>query len=111
MQVSNCIKSTRNAKYYAWMGCFDVNGRYYEQYVEEVVLSNLPESMLRDADFGHDITVQILPKSDIIIFAKNAHDMDKYKEIMGADCAKEMLDAFSKYNDPKNGRFWLTYDF
>ena len=107
----NHTKLNRNTKLCALMGYFDEKGQYCETYVDEVVLADLPKDAIREVGAGHDITIQILPRCDIVVFAKTVHDMDKYKELMGADCIKGLLDAFSKYNNPEDGRLWLTYDF
>jgi len=107
----NHTKLNRNTKLCALMGYFDENGQYCETYVDEVALADLPKDAIGEVGAGHDITIQILPKRDIVVFAKNPRDMDKYQDLMGANYIKEMLDAFSKYNKPEDGRFWATYDF
>jgi hypothetical protein len=93
------------------MGYFDENGRYCEVRNDKVFLKNLPETAIRKVMEGHDILIQVLPKIDIVVFAKNAHDLERYLETMGTDHVKDLLVAMSKYNNPEDGSQWATYDF
>lgn len=107
----NNRKLDRNAKICAWLGYFDEEGRYYEARSDEVVLGNLPEETIREVRAGHDITIHVLPKSEIIAFAKDVHDMDKYIETMGKDDLLNMLMAWSECDNPEGVSLWGTYDF
>ena len=107
----NNRKLARNAKICAWMGFFDENGQYCEARTDNVVLGNLPEETIREVRAGHDITIHVLPKSEIIAFAKNAHDMDKYVEAMGKEDLLNVLMAWSEYDNPEGISLWGTYDF
>lgn len=112
MKKKTTIKNHRvQRKFYTMLGYYDQNGQYHEQCVDNVVLDNLPKDVIKEVSAGHDITIQILPKSDIVIFAKSAEDMDKYLDTMEENHIEGMLAAFSKYNDPSIGRIWTTYDF
>lgn len=101
----------RNAKISIWMGFVDEDRRYCEARTDSVVLGDLPEDVITEVTGEHDITVHVVPASEAVVFAKNAHDMDKYMEAMGEDAVLEMLLAWSKYNNPEDGSFWGTYDF
>lgn len=100
-----------NTKLCTWMGYFDENGRYCEVRNDKVFLKNLPETAIRKVMEGHDILIQVLPKIDIVVFAKNAHDLERYLETMGTDHVKDLLVAMSKYGNPEDGSQWATYDF
>lgn len=92
------------------LGYYDQTGQYHEHCVDKVVLDNLPEDVIREVSAEHDITIQILPKVDIVVFAKNAKVMAKYLDSLEENYIEGMLAAFSKYNDPDGGRIWATYD-
>lgn len=105
------IKTNDTAKLCAWMGYFDENGRYCEVRNDKVFLKNLPETAIEKVMEGHDILIQVLPKIDIVVLAKNAHDLEWYLDTMGADHVRDLLVAMSKYNNPEDGSLWATYDF
>lgn len=107
----NNRKLARNAKICAWMGFFDENGQYCEARTDSVVLGDLPEDVITEVTGEHDITVHVVPASEAVVFAKNAHDMDKYMEAMGEDVVLEMLLAWSEYDNPEGISLWGTYDF
>ena len=105
------IKTIDTTKLCARMGYFDEHGRYCEARCDNVDLKNLPNHAINKVKAGHDILVHALSKSHIIVFAKNAHDIDKYVAFLGADHLLELLVALSKYSDSAVGGFWATYDF
>ena len=112
MKKKTTIKKNRGQrKLYVVMGSYDQNGQYHERRKDNVVLNNLPKDVIREVSAGHDITIQLLPKCGITVFAKSAKDMAKYLDSMGANQVEVILEAFSKYNDPDIGWIWGTYDF
>lgn len=102
----------RNTKFWVWEGYYcPMNLDYHEKYAEEVVLGDLCEFVVRGIDLDHDISIVILYDTLIKIIAKNVHDLDRYKEIMGANYIKWLLDERSKEDMPDEACFWETYDF
>lgn len=107
----NCHKNDHNTKLCALMGCFDETGRYCEVGIDDVRLGDLPQCEIKKVREGHDVLIRILPKTDIIVFARSADDLIDYLETMGANHVKDLLVAMSKYNNPEDGSLWTTYDF
>ncbi len=101
----------RNTKFWIWEGYYDLYEEYCEEFAREVTLGDLREDKIEAANFCRDITIFIAPNFRIVVFAKNAHDLDKYKEIMGADHIKKLLDERTEDDTIDDFYFWETYDF
>ena len=109
----NHIKIKKNDKFYTWAGYFDENDNYCELYGKEILANRLDEAAIKELSVGHDITIALAPKLELVAFAKYKHDIDRFREEVGDDHVKLLLETFSKYNDPdfEKLRLWTCYDF
>ena len=103
-------KFNERAKICAIRGYFDKTGRYCEVRVNNILLNTLPKEAIKEVSSGYDITIQILPKRKIAVFAKSPQIMDQYVAEMGENHIKDMFGAMSKYNNPDDGPLWATYN-
>ena len=103
-----CKNLNQNTKICALMGYPDDAGQYCEVRMNCVSLNTLPKDVIKNVRSGHDITLQILPKCEIVVFAKSPQIMDQYVATMGENHIKDMFEAMSKYNNPEDGPLWAT---
>lgn len=107
----NYRKSDSAPEFFAWMGRLDNDGKHSIGRFDNFRLSGLPKDAMREVQEGHDILIQIIPKIDILVLAKNAEDLNRYMETLDADTAMDRFMAMTKYNISEEGRLWTTYDF
>lgn len=104
-------KIDRNTKFWFWQGYYDYYEEYCEEFAREVTLGDLREDKIEAVSFGHDITIFIAPHFRVVVFAKKAHDLDRYKVFVGEDYIKNLLGESYREDMPDEGCFWETYDF
>lgn len=107
----NHHKSDSATEFFVWMGCLDKNGKHCIGRFDNFRLSGLPQDAIREAQEGHDILIQVIPKIDVLVLAQNADDLNRYLEASDADTVMDFFAAMSKYNISEDGRLWTTYDF
>ena len=105
----NRNRVSNNATYYVVIGLMDENGKYNETYREDVVLRDLPRDAVNILRQGHDVSLHIVPKSEIVVFLKSRNILDQYLAEMksGPEYFEGLLTALSKYDNPP---VWGTYN-
>lgn len=63
-------------------GFYDESGEYREEYRDDVILCELPETAQIRFSFDHDITV-LYSKDEILVMAKKPQDIEEYKKLEG----------------------------
>lgn len=104
-------KVNKYAKVCAVIGNYDESNEYSEIALENVVMKEFPEIIRRNIHLDHDLTIQVAPKEEIRVFAKNMGDIEEYRYLLSDyDRIKGIFDAFSKHNGPyENGQYiWTT---
>ena len=105
----NRNRVSNNATYYVVIGLIDENGKYNETYREDVVLRDLPRDAVNILRQGHDVSLHVVPKSEIVVFLKSRNILDQYLAEMksGPEYFEGLLTALSKYDNPP---VWGTYN-
>ena len=91
------------------VGYYNRGGEYHEEVFEEVDLKKIDKSIARHVYLSHDITMHVVPGTEIRVFAKSRKDIETCLEIEGDPIHfKETFDCFSKYNKSVNGEYIYT---
>lgn len=92
------------------MGYYNDTNQYCETYTEDINLDRLPEYVIREVSWGDDVSIMIVPREGIFVFAER-DDMDRYKVTFEAGHVKGLLDAFSNLIIPDGSNLWARYNF
>lgn len=109
----NTAKLNRYTTVCTVIGYYDENTEYKERTLEDLPIKELPKRVSKNIYLNHDVTVQIAPKKEIRVFAKNMEEIEKFRFLCNEDnYIKGMFDSFSKHNGPyMNGDYiWTTVD-
>lgn len=92
------------------MGYYDDTDQYCETCVEDIAFDKLPAYVMREVSSGDDVSILIVPREGIFVFAKKT-DMDKYTKTFEAGHVKSLLDSFSNLIIPDEDNLWARYNF
>lgn len=96
----------------ALVGHHNDNGNYCETVFENIKFKDLDKSIAENVYLDHDITLQIAPKCELRVFAKNMDDIHTYCEtIDNLQTRKIMLDDYIICLEPTTRYIWTTIDF
>ena len=95
---------------YSLAGFYDNTGAYHE-IGTELRLNAIPRDISKNINMGLDISMQIVPRTEIRVFSKNKKTIDELLKIENEpNYFKIMFDAFSKYNDASLGCIFTAFD-
>ena len=98
MKVNNCFKRKITTKLYTWEAFYNPgSGEYEERWDDEANLKKLPKKVRHMVvnlknDLGPDIITCVFPDIFVSVYAKNVEKLERYRETMGADHIRWMLD-------------------
>jgi hypothetical protein len=91
------------------VGYYDENDHYRELTYDNMRLRGIHKSIRRNIDQDHDITLHVVPGIEVRVFAKSSKDIEGFLGIKkNPDYFKDMLDAWSQYNQSQNGEYIYT---
>ena len=91
------------------VGYYDEKGEYCEMIGEDLELKNIDESISKNIFLNYDITMHIVPRIEVRVFAKSIKDFETLLKVEGdPNHIKGIFDAFSKHNESVNGEYIHT---
>jgi hypothetical protein len=106
--IIKAIKLKSNKKICAMVGWYDEHGDYTEMVSENIALKDIDESVARNIDLKHDITIHIAPQEEIAVFARTMKVLNEYIERENnTGGVRRLLDAFGM-NPKGNGDYIYT---
>lgn len=100
----------KDTKLFVLGAYIDEDGCYREVLFKELEPDFFPEGVIKKISWKHDITMHIVPKYSIIVFARSMEDIDEYIKINGKQYIKTMFDLYYGYNLPEDYGLWAYYN-
>ena len=114
MRAKNHIKRHATMKLYTWTTfCCPRSGKLGECHVGETDSGTLPEDVFEAVTAGHDVTIVVIPKLSVAVYAKSEEYLERFEKLVNKDYVRRLLSGNCHEHEDLNEAhyYWGTYDF